>query len=661
MNKTIINVPKGIRFISEWPNFSVNPLAHILDKKIPGCGFTEWVLTNKENVILCSPRLMLIDNKASQHEKEVMVVKGSGVDMRIDVDLEDKNLPLNTRKFLEKLEEMEKPSEEETRKSITKDIQEKLKVYIKARAGQPLKLITTYDSFRILKDVLEFNKILDKFHVYVDEFQSIFTDSRFKADTELSFVDSLKNLNPCYVSATPMMEKYLDKLDDFKNLPYYELDWEKEDVTRVIKPSLKVRTVSSIISKALEIIKSYLSGDYDKIILQDGTVVESKEATFFVNSVNNITSIINRAKLSLDQVNILCAKTDENEDKIKKRLGKDWKIGNVPLRNEPRKMFTFCTRTVYLGADFYSDNSRTFIFSDASIETLSVDISLDLPQILGRQRLNSNPWKNNAEFYYKTIFKKNDDRKKLTQALIDRKMAFSNATLDSIKKLEDIEKENLIDLSMIAIRTTYYKTRYIGFDKKTGNIVINNLVLIAEQRAFDIQDIDYSDRFVMFNTIQKAIGLEATSELSNIVGSFWSGYKDLTKTEDKLRYVCSYNFPDEIKDSIYLSLEPKIRNYLFLGKEKIKAMSYNITDLNNLLDSKFSGSSLSKTVHKEFQVGNKYTKVEIKNKLKEIYSSLGLKITAKASDIENWFETRRCQPRVNGKQVEGLELIKKLK
>lgn len=50
-------------------------------------------------------------------------------------------------------------------------------------------------------------------------------------------------------------------------------------------------------------------------------------------------------------------------------------------------MFTFCTRTVYLGADFYSLCARSFIFSDSNIDSLAVDISEDLPQILGRQRL----------------------------------------------------------------------------------------------------------------------------------------------------------------------------------------------------------------------------------------------------------------------------------
>jgi len=65
-------------------------------------------------------------------------------------------------------------------------------------------------------------------------------------------------------------------------------------------------------------------------------------------------------------------------------LGKGYTIGTIPLKGEKPKMFTFCTRTVYLGADFYSTCAQSFIFSDSDIECLAVDISQDLPQILGR-------------------------------------------------------------------------------------------------------------------------------------------------------------------------------------------------------------------------------------------------------------------------------------
>ena len=57
MNGTPIIVPKGIRYISDWEGYEENymfPFPHILDKQIPGCGYTEFCIKNKMNVIMFS-------------------------------------------------------------------------------------------------------------------------------------------------------------------------------------------------------------------------------------------------------------------------------------------------------------------------------------------------------------------------------------------------------------------------------------------------------------------------------------------------------------------------------------------------------------------------------------------------------------------------------
>ena len=66
MQKTVINVPKGIRFINQWTEFQLQDFPCILDKKIPGCGFTEYCITNNQNIILASPRKILLENKQAR-------------------------------------------------------------------------------------------------------------------------------------------------------------------------------------------------------------------------------------------------------------------------------------------------------------------------------------------------------------------------------------------------------------------------------------------------------------------------------------------------------------------------------------------------------------------------------------------------------------------
>ena len=72
MQRNTIIVPKGIRYISEWEDFKLNNFPHILDKKIPGCGFTEYCITNNQNIILATKRKILLENKEAQHPNEVL-------------------------------------------------------------------------------------------------------------------------------------------------------------------------------------------------------------------------------------------------------------------------------------------------------------------------------------------------------------------------------------------------------------------------------------------------------------------------------------------------------------------------------------------------------------------------------------------------------------
>ena len=68
INKHIIHVPANMEYITQWKDFSLPNFPHILDKQIPGCGFTEWAIVNPENTILCSPRKILLQNKFEQHK-----------------------------------------------------------------------------------------------------------------------------------------------------------------------------------------------------------------------------------------------------------------------------------------------------------------------------------------------------------------------------------------------------------------------------------------------------------------------------------------------------------------------------------------------------------------------------------------------------------------
>lgn len=659
----VVEVPKGYRYISEIPDFKINDFPHILNKQIPGCGFTEYCIDpakNSEDMILCSPRKILLKNKYDQHVGDVFLVENKyEVEPRTDKDLtkieKEKGGSIFAEEKVPTKEEIEQAEKEKV--GFFNGLREDLKNYIIGCRflKKPVKILVTYDSFRIVKDIIKSIDELDNFRVIVDEFQSIFTDSRFKPDTEMVFVKNLQEVKKlCYVSATPMMKKYLSQLDEFKDLPYYELDWEALDPDRVRKPKLTLKSMRFMYTVVGPIIQKYLDGKFDYRFVKNekGEVlkVESKEVVFYVNSVANITNLIKRAKLKPDQVNILVANTPDNTKKIHKRLGRKFNIGTVPLRDEPRKMFTFCTRTVYLGADFYSDNAQTVVLSDANIETLAVDISLDLPQILGRQRLRENPWKDEATVYFKYLLDKNKVNKKSFDERIDWKLNKTSNLLTIFDETRAVLKGDLSETYQKITKAFNYRDDYVAVnveeDPETGGPklipVINNLVLVSERRAFDMQQTEYADRFTVFNEVGKVSTIEA---MNDKVSEFFEEYELRDSRQRKLKFLCESFDSFDNKEWRYILdnlTEIHFKEYIeVLGLDECKAQAYNTSLLNKKLDIlSFDKEKLKDDIYNEFKVGQTYPNTYAKLKLGEIYSKNNFRATPKASDLGEYFDTK---------------------
>ena len=686
----LIKVPAGIRYLGTWNDFRLDKFSNycILDKQLPGCGFTEYCLNGPEPVILASPRIMLINNKADQHLDVFLVKNEMDKDPNVDKDLN--KLTREITKFLTiSLDEGDKQKIEqdqllkEQRSRAFKKVRGELISYMSDMdaANKPMKILVTYDSYHIVKDILLEFKRFGEFYTIVDEFQSILHDSRFKSSTEMQFLENLKTSpNVMFASATPMMKEYINELDEFDGLPFYTLDWASEDSTRIIKPNLDVYLMRSVGEIVCKIIKTYLEGNFESVVVQRSgkpTKIISTEAVFYVNSVNHITSAIKKMDLKPDQVLILCSNTDDNKRKIKNRLGKDFEIGHVPNPNKGEKfpMFTFCTRTVYLGADFYSTCARTFIFSDANVDCLAVDISEDLPQILGRQRLDENPWKNSATFYYRTTANYRKMKKEDFDKMLLNKEKNTEKLLSAYNKVDSSEKDVLAINYQKVAKSYNYKDDYVGVNKEyilnslTGDVIIklkpkkNRLVLINEKRAFNIQQIDYKDRFTVFAKLNNK--LDTNDIINQEVEMFFKNYEQLTTMKAKLKLLCECGLPSSAIDIILSQIQDsdEIKSYyISLGPKRLKELSYNITyikkDLNIVT---FSEQLLENEIYKNFKVGDKLLLSDIKEKLANIYSSINYTATPKASDLSNYFIVKPITITIiengNKKRSNGYELL----
>ena len=680
MNKQSLIVPKGIRYISDWKEYSLRDYAfpHILNKTLTGCGFTEYCIRNDQNLVLVSPRRFLLENKEDQHQGEIFYARNdTESQINFEVDVLSVSKDNSTKKTLID------PS------IIAEGILEfKHRVFEYCTScairKKPFKILVTYDSFRHVKEILAEIGILMETQIVVDEFQSIFIDSRFKSHTELELVNQLLGLNRvCFVSATPMLDEYLDRLEEFKNLPYLEFDWKTEEPGRIKSPRLEVKfTVRSLNEEITHVIQSYLKGNYDIRMFQneDGTYHEviSDQGVFFMNSVKGICQAIRSNSLTIDQCNILCAKTDDNEKKVKaafnevlkrKELPKLSKekypsiIGRIPKRGEPHKMFTFCTRTVYLGADFYSTCARTFIFSDSNIDCLSVDISMDLEQILGRQRLDENPWKDSASLFVKTTSLKNQLTKGDFDRQLDRKILKTKNLLNAYNESSIEYKHDLAEKYEKDTKSSKYKDDYVAVNHHAGSDllpVFNNLMLVSEQRAFDVQQIDYKDRFTVFNTLQENEMIGVRDE----VYEFAERFNQIKDTTTKLRLLVEFGEAGGIKFGDMLRLfnliPPKYKDYyVIIGPSKIRTLSYKESEIKQEWN-RISGNSKSiegviSKVRETFKVGERYTKAWIKEKLREIYTEENYKKTPKATDLSEWFDIKKVYM---SDKKNGFEIIK---
>ena len=611
MIKHEILVPSDLEYISNWSEYELPKNHCIVDKGVTGCGYTEYCISNNYDLVLCSPRKLLLENKYDQHQGEDNI--------------------FYLRNELENYGDVN-------------ELKEKLRNHMLNCnfKGKPVKILVTYDSTYLIVDFLKEFGLLSKFFFIVDEFQSIFLDSYFKSEVENDFVEYLQDCpNVLYLSATPMLDKYLEKLDMFKNLDFYTLSWKNSKYTEII--NIQRKRTNSLGHECKKIIENYLKGKFPIISDENKQIVESKEAVFYFNSISDIIRTVKGMKLNPNNCSIICSDTFENQQKLDK-IG--FKISRVPLKNEKNKMFTFCTRSVYIGADFYSDNASSYVFADPNIKSLALDISLDLPQIVGRQRNKNNPFKNNIVIFYKTIQGENIEDIISFEEKQRQRRESTNRLLKVFSSQDELTKNDLLKKLKADIELSNYSDDFISISKKTGEPVYNSFIEIANERAWEVAQIDYQDKITVTKSIQKQ-GYNQNEYMNNediIVFEFLhNNFYCKTSFKEKMKLYCE--FMDRYKNDKYIlssiihKIDPKFKTYYDLfGTSGCKAVRYEELLLRNKISDNLKSSNLRDRLISYFRIKSKYTLKDIKLILGSIYRDLGITKTPKASDLEGYFE-----------------------
>ena len=610
MKKEMIKIPANIKYLTEREKFIEEfgkPFElpnGILNKEIPGCGATTVALTDEHKTIICSPRNELLKNKHEQYPDTLLVI--GGVDTKeIEAYLQTAELP---------------------------------------------KILVSYDSVYKLIGCIKYKS---DWRVVVDEFQCLLADSSFKSEIELHFLDNSRSFPyVTFLSATPILDKYLEQIDYFKDMNYYQLDWEEKDIVRVYRERTK-----NPINAALEIVRYYQNGNYPSVYV-NGERIYSKECVIFLNSVNNIVNIIKQTELNPEEVNIIVGNSDDNDRQIA-RIGEGFKRGRIPLKGETHKKFTFCTSTAYAGCDFYSTNAATFVISDCNRPNTAVDIATELVQIAGRQRLACNPFRQFLTFVY------NVNAEEVEQETFNEHLCRKvNVTLDEIRDNnnagEALRAKRIKDFRRIPDNVKYQDS-YTMYDEQKGEFVFNRLAYVNEQYCFDVQKFNYQNGVIVKKLLQDN-SFDVSENQTYAV--YQEQLKHLIKKEpfvDRMQAYCEYRAKQGLIVNLAMStLEskyPELRYYYeALGADRIKALNYKEKKLLNEIHIMKTKNKIRHELHGIIHIGDRILTTDIQQTLHDVYDRLGIDKSPKATDLNEFFEIHPVKiPTANGRK-NGFEI-----
>lgn len=477
------------------------------------------------------------------------------------------------------------------------------------------KIMVTYDSlYKVLHciDPKEFNLLVDEYHI-------LLTQYAFRSEAIKGVLGHFRDFkNWCFMTATPIEDEFI--LEELKGIPVVRQEWDDTLNAKVIA----VRC-DSVEASTIKLIKSHLSGEVEG------------NAYLFVNSTKFIKNLIKKAGLTSENTRVIYSKGNKIDLGIKRGSTLD----------DPKKI-NLLTSTAFEGSDIYDEDGKIYIVSDNTYRHTLLDISTAIQQIAGRIR--NSKYLGAIYHLYNTIrynglsyeeFKASQDEEEaIVKSLTDKfnsftepeRMRVSAAGLYMVKK-EDNTFE--FDPNLVKVDSFNYKV----FNTYQVRVNINKAYL---DNAFDLVTKESITRM-------KDLNLNDTKEES---------FKDLIQ---KLRDLKESN---SMAYTIYL--KEVVARYDFvkeaidvLGFKKIETLKYNQSAIKGEL-LRLSNSSFDVKIIEglKLQTGDFISKADVKKKLTNLYTLLGAKEKPSASDIEKWFDVKRTQPRINGKQVEGYTIIR---
>lgn len=486
------------------------------------------------------------------------------------------------------------------------------------------KIAVTYDS---LPKLIGWLSGTEGWKVLIDEYHLILEDMDFRYDAINGLMEEIQKFKYySFLSATPIDLDF--EIDFLKRLPHYKVQWN--GVTKITPIRYKVTQLTKGLARFIQIFLD------EGISLPDinGNVSKVEELYIFINSVTSIKQIADTLKLNPDDVKICCADRIRNN----KLLG-EYQIESV---SSPNKKINFFTKKCFQGCNLFTNNGLIIVASDAYRTQTLVDISTTMEQIAGRIRINDE---------YQNIF-----RNVIVHLFSTNKNVMSDEEFEMVMQDKEKEADKLLSgWSKLdkEERQTYIKRMNLDTELVSiinGRMVYNNL----KKQSFIYKQAlrkTYKDGISIRDSFMQSEKFELTNQ------NKWKDFniklaKAMTVSYEQLLkdYLDS---PSESYEQEYPEF-PLIKRYL--KESEMNTLRWNREKMLKAVEDKKQVDKVFLAIYQPGFISNK----DLKSKLKDEFGRLGIKLSPKATLIENCtlYSVEKASRKIDGKTVSGYELGK---
>ena len=486
------------------------------------------------------------------------------------------------------------------------------------------KITVTYDS---LPKLIGWLSSTEGWKVLVDEYHLILEDMDFRYDAINGLMEEIQKFRHySFLSATPIDLDF--EIDFLKQLPHYKVQWN--GVTKITPIRYKVTQLTKGLARFIQIFLD------EGISLPDinGNVSKVEELYIFINSVTSIKQIADTLKLNPDDVKICCADRIRNN----KLLG-EYQIESV---SSPNKKINFFTKKCFQGCNLFTNNGLIIVASDAYRTQTLVDISTTMEQIAGRIRINDE---------YQNIF-----RNVIVHLFSTNKNVMSDEEFEMLMQDKEKEADKLLSgWSKLdkEERQTYIKRMNLDTELVSiinGKMVYNNLkkqsfIYKQELRKIYKDGISIRDSFMQSEKFELTNQNEWEDFNIKLAKAMTVSYEQLLKD-----YLDS---PSESYEQEYPEF-PLIKRYL--KESEMNTLRWNREKMLKAVEDKKQVDKVFLAIYQPGFISNK----DLKSKLKDEFGRLGIKLSPKATLIENCtlYSVEKASRKIDGKTVSGYELGK---